>query len=475
MKRQLQRILFILAVFALIALAGRHDTSQAAGGIWKWDAKVQTYYYLVNGQPVKNRWVGDYFLKADGRMAKKEWIWDDQNQAYYYLKNSGIYARNSWQGNYYLKGNGKMADGEWFWDPTYRAYYYAKAGGAYAMSQWVGNYYLKANGKMAASEWVFDPQFQEYFYFSAEGSYLSERWQGNYYLKPGGAMAANEVMSLYYDGAYHQVYFDKNGYGRDMTAMGGLSDEQISAVMKRAFELRLTEVKVNYPGTYASWNAFERHYKRYNGLRDRIQAIANEDGGVQQWHMKVNYYTDDSGIFDLQLTFQPSYLLPGGYDRTYASYKAYLRKWVTANIYDKHIFSDAEKVRRIRNHIVANYTYDDDLVNEADANVSVHSPLALFTNSHGVCQAYALYFRDMAKIAGLDVRYIVGTGYADGTSFAHAWNIVRVGGRWYAYDPTWNDSLGDFVQYNLVGRKTIEADHVPEYGHEVLSETDYQW
>ena len=68
------------------------------------------------------------------------------------MTGEGSYARNAWVGNYYLKSNGKMAKSEWIYDRNYRAYYYLTGEGNYARNTWIGDYYLKSNGKMAVSE-----------------------------------------------------------------------------------------------------------------------------------------------------------------------------------------------------------------------------------------------------------------------------------------------------------------------------------
>ena len=132
--------------------AQTNTTSSTTSGWVKQDGAW--YYFDGNGNPVKNTWQGSYYLKADGKMAQSEWIYDDSYQAWYYLKSDGSYARNAWQGNYYLKSDGKMAKGEWVYDTTYQAWYYLKSDGSYAYSTWQGNYYLKSNGKMAVNEWV---------------------------------------------------------------------------------------------------------------------------------------------------------------------------------------------------------------------------------------------------------------------------------------------------------------------------------
>ena len=184
------------------ATAAQSNTSSATTSGWvKQDGAW--YYFDGNGNPVKNAWQGSYYLKADGKMAQSEWIYDDSYQAWYYLKSDGSYAYSTWQGNYYLKSDGKMAVNEWGYDSSYQAWYYLKSDGSYAYSTWQGNYYLKSNGKMAINEWVYDATYQAWYYLKSDGSYAYSTWQGNYYLKSNGKMAVNEWVDggRYYVGA----------------------------------------------------------------------------------------------------------------------------------------------------------------------------------------------------------------------------------------------------------------------------------
>ena len=181
--------------------AQTNTTSSTTSGWVKQDGAW--YYFDGNGNPVKNTWQGSYYLKADGKMAQSEWIYDDSYQAWYYLKSDGSYAYSTWQGAYYLKSNGKMAKGEWVYDTTYQAWYYLKSDGSYARNAWQGNYYLKSDGKMAKGEWVYDTTYQAWYYLKSDGSYAYSTWQGNYYLKSNGKMAVNEWVDggRYYVGA----------------------------------------------------------------------------------------------------------------------------------------------------------------------------------------------------------------------------------------------------------------------------------
>ena len=181
--------------------AQTNTTSSTTSGWVKQDGAW--YYFDGNGNPVKNTWQGSYYLKADGKMAQSEWIYDDSYQAWYYLKSDGSYAYSTWQGAYYLKSNGKMAKGEWVYDSSYQAWYYLKSDGSYARNAWQGNYYLKSDGKMAKGEWVYDATYQAWYYLKSDGSYAYSTWQGNYYLKSNGKMAINEWVDggRYYVGA----------------------------------------------------------------------------------------------------------------------------------------------------------------------------------------------------------------------------------------------------------------------------------
>ena len=191
---------------------------------WIFDKKANSYFYLnASGNYVQNAWVGNYYLKSDGKMAKSEWIYDKNYGSYYYLTAEGSYARNAWVGNYYLKSDGKRAKNEWFYDNNYGSYYYLTGEGSYARNTWVGNYYLKSDGKMAKAEWIYDKNYGSYYYLTAEGSYARNKWIGKYYLKSDGKMAKNEwvdggryyvdsegkmVMGKWVDGGRYYVGYD---------------------------------------------------------------------------------------------------------------------------------------------------------------------------------------------------------------------------------------------------------------------------
>ncbi|MCU0323716.1 MAG: hypothetical protein MUF45_00480 [Spirosomaceae bacterium] len=71
----------------------------------------------------------------------------------------------------------------------------------------------------------------------------------------------------------------------------------------------------------------------------------------------------------------------------------------------------------------------------------------VLTDSLGVCEDYALVFNSLCRKLGYE-SYIVD-GYVKNLTkidvdFGHAWNVVKINGKWYCFDPTW--SAGSVLQ-----------------------------
>ncbi|BCN29329.1 transglutaminase domain-containing protein [Anaeromicropila herbilytica] len=91
--------------------------------------------------------------------------------------------------------------------------------------------------------------------------------------------------------------------------------------------------------------------------------------------------------------------------------------------------SDYKKVKAIHDYIIKSAIYDE--------TYSRYTAYDIFVNKTAVCQGYTLAAYRLFTEAGLKSKII--TGYAKGGS--HAWNIVKVNGKWYNIDLTWDDPL----------------------------------
>ncbi len=101
-------------------------------------------YNDSTGKPVKNMWVQNYYLQADGNMATN---WVAYNGSWYYLGNDGA-KKTGWQsinGNwYYLDVDGRMQTG-WIRDGSGK-YYYLNTDGSMAYNTSIDGYKLGSNG-----------------------------------------------------------------------------------------------------------------------------------------------------------------------------------------------------------------------------------------------------------------------------------------------------------------------------------------
>jgi transglutaminase-like putative cysteine protease len=121
------------------------------------------------------------------------------------------------------------------------------------------------------------------------------------------------------------------------------------------------------------------------------------------------------------------------------------------------------RVKALHDYVVLRLTYDQralELIQSKDfARVPSQEAEAVFAARTGVCEGYARLMVALGKAAGVEIAYI--TGYirdaqrraepADSEAtmksalegYSHAWNAVKLDGRWWLLDATWDDPTGD--------------------------------
>lgn len=115
--------------------------------------------------------------------------------------------------------------------------------------------------------------------------------------------------------------------------------------------------------------------------------------------------------------------------------------------------TDFQKVKAVNDFVVKNTSYGG---KKADR----YTTYGLMNDKVAVCQGYALVTLKMLEALKIPVRYVVGTARNQN----HAWNKVKVSGKWYNLDTTWNDPTPNSpteVQYNyfLLSDKQFSKTH----------------
>ena len=143
-----------------------------------WVQSGNAWYYYNNGSLVVNKWAGNYWLGADGRMATNSWV--DNNR--YYVGTDGAWVKDAKRPEEKKQG----------WVKEANTWYYYNIDGTLARNKWAGNYWLGADGRMVTNSWVDNNRY----YVGSNGAWIPN------YSKDDNKTTAALNMPQYYQGDY---------------------------------------------------------------------------------------------------------------------------------------------------------------------------------------------------------------------------------------------------------------------------------
>ncbi len=105
---------------------------------------------------------------------------------------------------------------------------------------------------------------------------------------------------------------------------------------------------------------------------------------------------------------------------------------------------------------------------------NAHNAYGITVNGEAVCEGYAKAYQYLLQLSGIQ-SYIV-TGFANGG--AHAWNLIRLDGRYYYADTTWDDPVTDgyeslkpvYYRYFCTTTELISKNHTIEDKYGIIPE-----
>ena len=131
-------------------------------------------------------------------------------------------------------------------------------------------------------------------------------------------------------------------------------------------------------------------------------------------------------------------------------YKEYI-SFVKRLISTKQNLSFTEKVKFVNDYLIDTTSYDY----AKETPRSPHTPVKIYKEGLGVCQAYAMFAYDMLNELGIE-NYLF-SGYANGE--LHLWNILKdEKGNIVHLDVTWNDTPNRLA-YFMISSQAISATH----------------
>jgi transglutaminase/protease-like cytokinesis protein 3 len=259
------------------------------------------------------------------------------------------------------------------------------------------------------------------------------------------------------------------------------SNEQLASYAREALRAgakRFTIKVANNEDTITGW--FENFYKLFS------EYCAFSGYGNQYMYGYKAYETDKYANLTIEMIYKDGwkavvFLQHTGYEAD-ATVKKLLE--VAQGIVDDAVKDSSDLKKQllyINNRLCEMGEYDnwaamkglDSIVEKIDGVYKItppHDATGILLNGKGVCEAYASAYQLCLEILGVE-NYIM-TSY-DG---AHVWNRVKVDGKWYHVDVTWNDTtdnsffLLDDDQFisetkktgNSVENHTWYTDYMPE-------------
>lgn len=140
--------------------------------------------------------------------------------------------------------------------------------------------------------------------------------------------------------------------------------------------------------------------------------------------------------------------------------KAEAKKIVAKLTTDK--MSDIQKEKLLHDYIASEVTYDKSL--------RKYTAYEALTIGEAVCQGYALLTYRLMQEAGIPVHIVSGTV----STGLHAWNKVKLDGKWYNVDTTWDSQKQVVYSYFNVTDAALKRDHSWKQGSLPAANTDYR-
>ncbi|MBR7133837.1 MAG: hypothetical protein IKD04_09950 [Clostridia bacterium] len=185
-----------------------------------------------------------------------------------------------------------------------------------------------------------------------------------------------------------------------------------------------------------------------------VYAIYRNDRPEHYW-LPGSYIYSFSGSAVVQIKF--SYLT--GFDHTL--FEAATAELLTAA---EGKTTDYDKAIALHDALVKHITYDGSAAN-------AHNAYGAIVGKRAVCEGYAEAYQYLLGLVGVQAYTVTGEG--DGVP--HEWNLVRLDGKYYYTDLTWDDPIGldedtkpIFYAYFNISTAVLQEDHIIDDTYGIL-------
>lgn len=157
----------------------------------------------------------------------------------------------------------------------------------------------------------------------------------------------------------------------------------------------------------------------------------------------------DGSSNSTELIIKPSYTMTGNkLDSAKSAYNAKVNE-LTSGLSG----SDYDKAKTLHDRLIDTVTYT---FTSNDQNA-----YGALVEGQAVCNGYAKAYQHLMLKAGIPTWFVRGTSTnpTAGTPIAHAWNLVKLDGKWYYTDVTWDDQGANtfYTYFNITTKQLLEG------------------
>lgn len=202
-------------------------------------------------------------------------------------------------------------------------------------------------------------------------------------------------------------------------------------------------------------------------IMDRVDTFYIDSSKISLLIKKTTYGTRTTYQLEIQPTDDSGYLVSGLNNKeTINSVLSYIENLKT-EIISNLSGTTYDIILQVHDWIIDNLEYDTEMT-----NANIYNIYGAFVNKSAVCEGYAEAFKYILDELEIPCILVVGKGTnSAGATENHEWNYVKIYGKWYAVDATWDDPIVSGVgyvtnstkhKYFLKGSNTMNKNHIAE-------------
>ena len=219
-------------------------------------------------------------------------------------------------------------------------------------------------------------------------------------------------------------------YAYDRIAAGVESSKTDISVYNGADRITDTEIKTVF-------DAYRRDYPEHFWIENNYR------------------YSHDPGTGNV-INVMPNYIMSGSaLEKAKTDFSAAVSDMVRGI---SGSMSEYDREKLLHDRLAEKVVYDG-------SDTHAHSAYGALVQGRAVCEGYAKAFQVVLRRVGIQSFLITGSGKNPSTGIpeGHAWNAVRIGGKYYHVDVTWDDQ-GEHLFYAYFNKSTaaLQEDHAIE-------------